>query len=68
MSIHQHRCVTCGTNVECDGELERNHDGWPDVICREFREACDGRRPAFRCETCAEQNRLQAVRDLLENV
>jgi hypothetical protein len=31
--MHSHPCSFCRTPVECPGTLERNVDGWPEVIC-----------------------------------
>lgn len=36
--IHHHDCVNCGQQFSCDGEWERNHDGWPEAVCLEFHE------------------------------
>lgn len=30
---HAHVCRTCRQDYPCDGPLERNHDGWPEVVC-----------------------------------
>ena len=30
---HHHACDRCGVKVPCDGTWERNHDGWPEVVC-----------------------------------
>ncbi len=30
---HTHPCSRCQVPVTCSGQLERNHDGWPEVIC-----------------------------------
>ncbi len=37
--------------MDCDGELERNYDGWPEVICVIYHK--DGQDV---CEECAGAN------------
>jgi hypothetical protein len=36
---HHHPCTTCRAPVECAGDLERNYDGWPEVICRAYHQS-----------------------------
>lgn len=48
--FHHHDCDQCGQQFSCDGQLERNHDGWPEVICVEFHE-----RGQRTCRECAER-------------
>lgn len=55
---HTHYCLNksegCTSTFLCDGPLERNHDGWPEVICMAQPEdtfECDECR-AGRCEDC----------------
>lgn len=45
---HNHDCQTCGNPMDCDGELERNFDGWPEVVCVIYH--LDGKDV---CEECA---------------
>lgn len=33
---HSHPCRYCRTPVDCWGEWERNHDGWPEAVCAEY--------------------------------
>jgi hypothetical protein len=33
---HTHDCQRCGRKMRCGGELERNYDGFPEVICTRF--------------------------------
>jgi hypothetical protein len=49
---HSHTCSRCQRSFGCAGELIRNWDGYPEVICRLFHE--DGEsRPQFRqCDDC----------------
>lgn len=59
---HTHACVSCGVPTDCHGEYERNDDGFPPLICREFHQ--DGGRinPDFLCPTCqrnAESPRME---------
>jgi hypothetical protein len=36
MRAHTHECRECHRELDCTGTLERNYDGWPEVICRSF--------------------------------
>ncbi len=56
--IHTHKCKHCGTPVECDGELSRNYDGFPDVICANYHRA-SGRTDPPICEDCALLKKFQ---------
>ena len=60
---HSHPCAHCKTPVECGGELEQNHDGWPEVICRIFHREPG---PDFLCESCALEAEAAYVADLAE--
>lgn len=33
---HTHVCEKCQTKFSCDGDLEENYDGWPEVVCAIF--------------------------------
>lgn len=44
---HTHVCAKCAKPYECDGTLERNDDGFPEVICLTFHQ--DHQQV---CETC----------------
>jgi hypothetical protein len=51
---HTHPCAyapRCHTLVACGGALERNHDGWPDVVCDGYHGA-DGRTYPSLCAEC----------------
>ncbi len=39
---HTHSCTVadCRNTVACDGILERNYDGFPDVICSDYHLSC----------------------------
>ena len=50
--MHTHPCADCGTPVECDGEREANHDGWPATICRAYH-LDNGGQALVLCEFCA---------------
>lgn len=50
-NTHAHDCEACGKPFDCTGELERNHDGWPEVICDWFH-----RYEQRVCPTCAGDN------------
>jgi hypothetical protein len=47
---HTHPCLACGTPVDCDGEQERNEDGFPEVICRTYHAG----KALCLCEACRE--------------
>lgn len=61
--VHFHDCVSCQQQYACDGELEGNTDGWPEVICVEFHE-----RWCRTCDECRERHALAANADALENI
>lgn len=50
---HHHSCrnkyLGCQARVPCGGPLERNYDGWPEVVC-----AFDDGRFSFTCEDCCQ--------------
>jgi hypothetical protein len=48
VKVHHHECFHCGEQFSCSGELERNEDGWPEVICYEFH-----RMEQRACPKCA---------------
>lgn len=52
MRAHVHPCADCGTPVECDGELTRNHDGYPAATCS-VRHRVGGTVEESVCEACA---------------
>lgn len=47
---HEHPCTHCHVLTECWGDLEPNHDGWPEVVCVEFHI----RNSHLLCQTCHE--------------
>lgn len=52
-SRHTHPCTfapRCTTLVDCGGELRRNHDGWPEVVCDGYH----GNNGETYPEMCAE--------------
>jgi hypothetical protein len=49
--MHTHPCSDCKTPVECAGEWEPNHDGFPEVICPHYH-LPSGRLATMRCEAC----------------
>ena len=61
---HSHRCARCDRPFGCAGELIRNWDGFPDVICQlfhvngdvypQFRECPDCLMTTF-CDDCGER-------------
>jgi len=57
---HSHPCHDCKAKVECPGTWEQNHEGWPEVFCREFEMAgfdfvCDACEAKRKAEWAAEQ-------------
>ena len=46
---HSHPCRFCKTPVECHGDLQRNHDGWPETVCYDYHIQA---QPCL-CEACA---------------
>lgn len=57
--IHSHPCADCLTPVDCDGELEQNHDGGDYHPC-DLVDRFPRQTPL--CESCAGA-RQQAIRD-----
>lgn len=55
---HAHTCChkECGATWICDAELERNYDGWPEVICVRFPGDTHECQDCFesRCSDCGE--------------
>ncbi len=51
-TVHTHECRHCHTPVDCEGELERNHDGEPPIICTSYHLPC-GVTKFLLCESCA---------------
>ena len=49
---HTHPCAHCRTPVDCPGDLERNYDGWPEVICT-FIHRADGTTVSLLCQDCS---------------
>ena len=48
---HTHPCHWCGKPVDCDGDLEHNYDGEPDVVCRAYH-VYGGDIRHVLCEEC----------------
>jgi len=48
---HTHPCAHCAAPVQCDGTLEPNHDGLPEVICTTYHRPGGG-LATFRCQRC----------------
>lgn len=51
MKSHTHPCSRCQQPVRCDGDLERNHDGWPATICALFH-LLNGETALVICDEC----------------
>jgi hypothetical protein len=53
---HEHDCTTCKLPFPCPGTLERNWDGFPEVICTFYHEAgnteCEDCVAAEACDWC----------------
>lgn len=52
---HTHPCFKCGTPVECDGEWERNYDGWPESLCSNYHRTPMSYTECV-CEDCQEND------------
>lgn len=52
---HTHPCHDCKVKVECPGEWEQNHDGWPEVVCLEYERAGFD----FVCDVCEEKRKAE---------
>lgn len=48
VKFHFHDCHECGEQFRCDGELEQNYDGEPEVVCDFYH-----RYEQRACQTCA---------------
>lgn len=59
---HTHKCTDCGTPVDCEGTLERNHDGFPAVICTAIHRP-GGWTDPVRCEGCEAARELMAAHE-----
>lgn len=56
---HSHPCAHCRTAVECHGELIRNHDGFPEVVCHVYH-VCG---TTLICESCYVATQRDACHD-----
>lgn len=54
---HTHPCQSCGAETPCDGEWERNIDGFPEVICQVFHWPGGTINEWFRCDDCIENSK-----------
>jgi len=57
---HSHPCSHCKTPIDCDGRLERNYDGWPEVICVVYH--MDG--APMVCDDCLREDDLRHDADM----
>lgn len=56
---HSHPCAHCKTPVECEAELVRNYDGWPEVVCEDYHLVGGATNPDWLCEDCQECDALR---------
>lgn len=49
--MHHHHCHGCGVKMPCDGDLEFNYDGAPEVVCGLYH-LPGGNIADWRCEEC----------------
>lgn len=51
--FHLHDCQSCGKPAPCTGPRERNHDGFPILVCLSFHLPDGTVNRDFKCEECA---------------
>lgn len=61
MNVHTHECQRCGVETPCEGTLERNEDGAPEVICGVFHLPMGRINERFLCEACQEAQGAHGV-------
>ena len=61
--MHKEQCIRCRKDYDCDGNLERNHDGWPEVICDLYH-----RYNMQECPDCLVEMEQQHDADMALNV
>lgn len=58
-SHHDHVCSTCRSEFACPGDLERNYDGFPEVICTYWdvlgEHECEDCTLLSQCDGCGEK-------------
>ena len=64
--VHQHPCAACLGPVLCDGELERNVDGEPPVICAAYH-LPGGEKASVICWQCRETAKADNLREAGEH-
>jgi hypothetical protein len=64
--FHAHPCGRCKVDVLCSGELERNYDGEPEIICTSYHLPY-GRIADLQCETCAAESKAEQLREAGEH-
>lgn len=52
MRTHTHPCERCKAVFGCSGELLRNFDGWPEVICTLYHDGSAKYHQFRQCEEC----------------
>lgn len=65
---HTHPCQQCSTPVDCDGDWERNDDGFPEMVCPEFHRQDGSTSPDFVCPACRREQDDRYVDDLRRNL
>jgi hypothetical protein len=64
--FHTHPCGRCKTDVLCSGELERNYDGEPEIICLSYHLSY-GRIEDVLCRSCEEETTAEQLREAGEH-
>jgi hypothetical protein len=64
--FHAHPCGRCEADVLCFGELERNYDAEPEIICRDYHLPY-GRIVDLQCPTCWAESKAEQLREAGEH-
>lgn len=59
VAVHHHLCEGCKIKTPCDGAWQRNHDGYPEVICRSYHLTGGRINPDFLCDSCVAKGKAE---------